>query len=138
MSPIVIQLEKAQSLAMANRPKVGGFPFLAEVLRQAGVRLNRWFLPSCQSIYVFKDGTVIQQGKPLVMGTVEVPKFNLDSLISAIRADQEGLSSFKEFLQSSWNAGVISYDVDFVNRKVSYYGTNSECYIEEYPPAEIN
>ncbi len=138
MNPILDQLEKAQKIAMANRPKVGGFPYLAEVLRQAGVRMNRWSLPSCQSIYVFKEVSVVQQGSPLVMGTHEVPKFNYDSLISAIRADQEGLNSFPEFLQASWNAGVIAYDVDFENRKVSYYGSNSECYIEEYPTVELN
>lgn len=32
------KLIQVQKYAMANRPPVGGFPFLAEVLRQAGVK----------------------------------------------------------------------------------------------------
>jgi len=39
-------------LAMTIRPKVGGFPVLAEVLKRAGVKRNYWTLPSCQSIFV--------------------------------------------------------------------------------------
>lgn len=49
MSRAIEKLEAAQKRAMAIRPKVGGFPYLAEVLRQAGVKRNLWFLPSCQS-----------------------------------------------------------------------------------------
>ena len=52
MPTAVDQLLEAQKLAMSIRPKVGGFPELAEVLRQAGVLMNRWTLPACQSIFV--------------------------------------------------------------------------------------
>ena len=89
MSKAIDKLQTAQKRAMAIRPKVGGFPFLAEVLRQAGVRRNLWFLPSCQSLYLMDDGTVVTQGTPLVTGTVDVPKFDRDGLIAALRADQE-------------------------------------------------
>ena len=51
MNKIVDKLTKAQQYAISIRPKAGGFPVFAEVLRQAGVKINRWFLPSCQSIY---------------------------------------------------------------------------------------
>ncbi len=40
MSAAVENLEAAQRRAMAIRPRVGGFPVLAEVLRRAGVRRN--------------------------------------------------------------------------------------------------
>jgi uncharacterized protein YbcV (DUF1398 family) len=39
-SKAIENLQAAQKRAMAIRPKVGGFPVLAEVLRQAGVRRN--------------------------------------------------------------------------------------------------
>ena len=42
MNKITEQLTAAQKYAMSIRPKVGGFPVLAEVLRQAGVQMNRW------------------------------------------------------------------------------------------------
>lgn len=132
------KLIEAQKYAVSIRPKVGGFPVLAEVLRQAGVQMNRWSLPSRQSIYLMKDGAVVQQDTPLVTGTHEIPKFDREALIRAIRTDQEGRSTFPEFLQSAWKAGVVGYDVDLVDRKVTYYGSNDESYLEEYPAVQVS
>lgn len=137
MNTLAHKLSEAQKLAMSKRPRVGGFPVLAEVLRQAGVRLNRWSLPSCQSVYWLKEGAVVQQGTPLVTGAHEVPTFNRDALIAAIRADQRGESTFPEFLQAAWKAGVLSYDADFTARKVSYFGAQGESYTEDYPAVEV-
>ncbi len=137
MNMLTEKLIEAQKYAMSIRPKVGGFPVLAEVLRQAGVKLNRWSLPSCQSVFVLSGGAVVQQGTPLLSGICEIPKFNREALIQAIRADQEGRSTFAEFLQSTWQAGVVSYDADFISRKVSYYGINGDEYTEEYPAVDI-
>ena len=137
MSKIIDQLTAAQQYAISIRPKAGGFPVLAEVLRQADVKINRWFLPSCQSVYLTEDGAVVQQGIPIIEGTHEIPKFDRKALISAIRSDQEGLCTFLEFLRASWKAGVIEYEVDFITRKVTYYGANGESYLEAYPPVEI-
>ncbi len=137
MTKLEEQVMEAQKYAMSIRPKVGGFPVLAEVLRQAGIRLNRWSLPSCQSVYHMKDGSVVQLGTPLVSGIHEVPKFNREALILALRTDQEGCSTFLEFLQSVWQAGVVSYDADFTTRVVSYFGAKGECYVEEYPDVEV-
>ena len=55
MSKAVENLQSAQQRAMAGRPKVGGFPYLAETLRGAGVTRNLWSLPSCQSLYLTKQ-----------------------------------------------------------------------------------
>jgi uncharacterized protein YbcV (DUF1398 family) len=137
LSALVEKLMGTQKHAMSIKPKVGGFPVLAEVLRQSGVKMNRWSLPSCQSIFFMHEGSVVQQGTPLVSGTLEIPKFNRDSLIAAIRADQEGRSTFPEFLQAAWKSGVIGYDADFVARTVAYYGANGETYLEAYPAVEI-
>jgi uncharacterized protein YbcV (DUF1398 family) len=45
MSKAIENLEAAQRQAMAIRPKVGGFPYLAETLRRAGVTRNFWSCP---------------------------------------------------------------------------------------------
>jgi uncharacterized protein YbcV (DUF1398 family) len=137
MSKAIENLQSAQQRAMAGRPKVGGFPYLAETLRKAGVTHNSWYLPSCQSLYLTKEGPVVTLGTPLVAGTIEVPPFNRDALIKALRVDQAGESSFAEFLQASWDAGVVRYEVDFAVRTVSYYGAGGEEYVEAYPPVEI-
>jgi uncharacterized protein YbcV (DUF1398 family) len=138
MSQTIANLEEAQKRAMELRPKVGGFPYLAETLRRAGVIRNVWVLPACQSLYLTNEGPVVTQGTPLTTGTVDVPPFDRSGLIAAIRKDQAGESSFQEFLVSSWRAGVIRYDVDFEGRTVSYYGCNGEEYVEEYPAVEVD
>jgi len=132
------KITQAMQYAMSIRPKVGGFPILAEVLRRAGVKNNHWSLPSCQSIYITDSGSVVQQGTPLVSGMHKIPDFDREALIKAIRADQQGESTFPEFLEAVWRAGTIGYDVDFVNRKVVYYGANGEKYIEEYSAVDLD
>src|ERR1700689_3999678 len=111
MSKAVENLQAAQKRAMAGRPKVGGFPYLAETLRRAGVTRNFWSLPACQSLFLTNDGPVVTQGTPLAAGIVDVPSFNREALISALRTDQAGESTFPEFLAASWRAGVVRHDV---------------------------
>ncbi|MEQ1723098.1 MAG: DUF1398 family protein, partial [Pseudobdellovibrio sp.] len=82
-------------------------------------------------------GAVVQQGTPLTTGLHEISKFDREALITALRTDQEGKSTFPEFLQSAWKAGVVGYDVDFLERKVTYYGPGGESYLEEYPSVEL-
>lgn len=138
MSKAVDNLMKAMERAASIRPKVGGFPYLAETLRQAGVNRNLWSLPSCQSLFLTDEGHVVMQGVPLVSGAVDVPPFDQDAVIAALRMDQAGKSTFPEFLEASWRAGVVRYDVDFAARTVAYFGCNGEEYIEAYPAVEIS
>lgn len=137
MSKATETLNSALQYALANRPKVGGFPFLAETLRRAGVTRNLWSLPSCQSLYLTEQGPVVVQGTPLVSGMHDVPPFNREALIAALRTDQAGQGTFPEFLQSSWKAGVVSYDVDFKARTCTYYGSDGTNYVESYPAVTV-
>lgn len=124
--------------AMANRPKIGGFPFLAECLRKAGVRHNIWSLPAAQSIYIMSDGNaVVQQGTPVIVGMADVPPFDEEALIMALRTDQAGESTFPEFLNAAWSAGVWGYDVDFERHTVTYMGVKGQLYTESYPVIEV-
>jgi len=137
MSKAIDNLQAAQQHAMTIRPKVGGFPYLAETLRKAGVTCNTWFLPACESLYVTNLGPVVMQGTPLVTGAHDVPNFDQDALIKALRTDQAGLSTFPEFLSAAWRAGVVRYDVDFNARTVTYFGCLGESYVEAYPAMEV-
>ena len=94
MSKAIENLEAAQRQAMAIRPKVGGFPYLAEALWRAGVTRNVWSLPACQSLYLTEEGPVVTQGAPLVSGIVGRPGFNREGLIKALRVDQAGENTF--------------------------------------------
>ena len=138
MSKAIDNVMKAMESAAAIRPKVGGFPYLAETLRRAGVTHNLWSLPACQSLFVTADGSVVMQGVPLVSGAADVPEFDRNALIAALRTDQAGESTFPEFLEASWRAGVVRYDVDFGARTVAYFGSNGEQYVEAYPAVEIS
>jgi len=138
MSNAIDNLNTAMQKAAAIRPKVGGFPYLAESLRRAGVTRNIWSLPACQSLFLTDQGAVVMQGAPLVSGTVDVPDFDREALIKALRVDQAGEGTFPEFLAASWRAGVVSYDVDFAARTVAYLGCNGEEYVEAYPAVEID
>src|SRR5277367_5477569 len=122
MSKAIESLEAAQKRAIAIRPKIGGFPYLAETLRRAGVTRNICSLPACQSLYLTSDGPVVTQGAPLVSGSTDVPAFDRDALIRALRIDQAGESTFPEFLAATWKAGVVRYEVDFMARTVAYFG----------------
>lgn len=138
MSIAIDNLKSAMRRAEAIRPKVEGFPYLAECLRQVGVTRNIWSLPACQSLFLTEHGPVMTQGSPLISGTVDVPTFDREALIRALRIDQAGESTFPEFLAASWRAGVVRYDVDFAARKVAYQGSNGEEYVETYPAVEID
>ena len=137
MSSAIENLQAAQARAMSVRPKVGGFPFLAEVLRQAGVTRNEWSLPSCQSLYVTKAGPVVSAGTPLITGIEDVPSFDREALVKALREDQAGRTTFPQFLEAAWRAGVVRYEVDFEGRTVAYFGCLGERYVEEYPSVDV-
>src|SRR5271165_6106442 len=98
MSKAIDNLERALKKAISTRPRVGGFPHLAETLRQASVTRNLWYLPACESLYLTGDGPVVTQRQPLASGTMDVPPFNREALITALRTDQAGQSTFPEFL----------------------------------------
>jgi uncharacterized protein YbcV (DUF1398 family) len=137
MNKAIENLMEAQKFAMSIRPKVRGFPYLAEALRMSGVTRNLWQLPSCQSVYLTTEGAVVTQGTPLLTGNAIIPKFDREALIRALRIDQAGQSTFPEFLKASWEAGVVSYDVDLEKRKITYFGALGESYIEDYPAVEV-
>jgi uncharacterized protein YbcV (DUF1398 family) len=137
MSSAIDNLQAALQRAFAGRPAVGGFPYLAETLRSAGVTRNLWFLPACQSLYLTGQGPVVIQDTPLVSGTVDVPPFDREALVAALRTDQAGESTFPEFLAATWRAGIVRYEVDFEKRIVTYFGCSGDEYAEEYPAVEI-
>ena len=138
MSKAIDNLNEAMTRAAAIRPRVGGFPYLAEVLRQAGVTRNVWSLPSCQSLFLTRVGPVVMQGSPLATGALDVSAFDEIALIRALRIDQAGESTFPQFLDASWRAGVVRYDVDLEARTVAYQGCNGEEYVETYPAVSLS
>jgi uncharacterized protein YbcV (DUF1398 family) len=137
MSEAIKNLNAAIQQGMAIRPKVAGFPYLAETLRRAGVKRNIWALPACQALYLTENGPVMMQGVPLISGAADVAPFDEKALVAALRADQVGKSTFPEFLVASWKAGVVGYEVDFTARTCAYFGAGGGLYVESYPAVDI-
>ena len=137
MSTLTDTVQNAQRRAAEIRPEVGGFPVVAEVLRQAGIHRNEWTLPAGQSVYVTDTGAVVEPAASLVSAMSDVPAFDRDAVIDAIRADQAGHTTFPEFLAAIWTAGVTGYVVDLDQRTVTYSGIDDTTYVESYPAVEI-
>ena len=137
MSTITETIQNAQHRAAEIRPPVGGFPVLAEVLRQAGIHRNEWTLPAGQTVYVTDAGAVVLPATPVISAITEVPAFDRDAVIDALRADQAGHSTFPEFLTAIWSAGVTGFVIDLDGRTVTYRGIDDSTYVETYPAVEI-
>ncbi len=138
MSKAVQTVLAAHAKAMRVRPKIGGFPYLAEAYREGGVISNTFNLPSGQSIYITKNGPVAMPGPSnLITEAVDVPVFSKEAIKAAIQFSQKGEGTFPEFLALAWKAGVIKYDVDYVNRKIVYVGVQGEQYEEDIPAVTI-
>lgn len=137
MSELIENIQGALQYGASVRPNVGGFPYLAEFMRQAGVRRNEWHLPSLQRVYVTDRGTVVDQGEPLLTGMADVAAFDPDALVAALRADQEGRAPFEQFVAACWAAGVVRWVVDLDARTCTYYGGDGQSYVEDYPGVSL-
>ncbi|MFG2608450.1 DUF1398 family protein [Streptomyces sp. NPDC048514] len=137
MNTAIDNLKAARERAAAVRPKVGGFPYLAEALRQAGVAAYHYTVPGGTSVYLSDAGPVVSQAAPLVDGMAEIAPWDEGALIAAIRADQEGLTAYPEFVSGCWRAGVLRYEVDLTARTCSYHGALGDSYTESYPHVDL-
>ena len=139
MSKAIENLQAAQQRAMSIRPKVGGFPYLAEALRQAGVTRNFWSLPSCQSLFLTNAGSVVMQGASLVTGMTDVPAFDQGALIKALTNRPSG----KEHLSRVPCRFVAGGRCPLRGRFLRSHGRLlwvqwQEQYVESYPAVELS
>ena len=137
MGSIITTINAAAARGFAARPKVGGFPYLAEALRQAGVTAYYFDVASSSVIYATAHGDVLQPGALLRSEKIVVPPFDEAALIRALRIDQSGESTFPEFVEATLQAGVFRYEVNTVARTCTYIGVHGEAYVEEYPAVEL-
>jgi len=137
MTSIVETITAATAYAAAVRPRVGGFPYLAEALRQAGVTAYFFDVPSMSVVYATGQGDVLQPGMLLRSQKTVIPPFDEAALVSALRTDQQGRSTFPEFVEASLQAGVLRYEVDTVARTCTYHGVHGQRYVEHYPAVDL-
>jgi len=127
----------AQRRGFAARPKVGGFPYLAEALRAGGVVRYEFLVPTATSLYTTTSGSaVIPSGQPVVTEPTDVPAWDEPALIAAIEADKQG-GEFSAFVAACWEAGVTRWIIDTAERTCAYVGADGEQYVENYPAVEL-
>lgn len=137
MNDVITHIQEAFARGQAARPKVGGFPYLAEALRQGGVRTYLFDVPSSSVLFVTDDATVLAPGTPLRDSWCVLAPFDEPAVVAAIRADQRGETTFPEFVEASLRAGVVRYEVDFAARTCTYMSARGDRYVERYPNVEL-
>lgn len=133
MSNLIDTVTAATAYGMSVRPKVGGFPYLAEAMRQAGIVKNYFDVTSATMVFVTAEGAVIRPGALIRHEPTVISRYDERALIDAIRADQRGETTFPEFVEATFAAGVFRYEVDTAARTCTYFGAHGEQYVEEYP-----
>src|ERR1700761_515169 len=94
---LVETVAQAQRRGAAARPRINGFPYYAEALREAGITAVETSVATGGSIYHLPDGAVAQPSDPAAGPVSPVPEWDEKALIAAIRADQAGQTTFPEF-----------------------------------------
>lgn len=131
-------LSMALDRAARVRPAVGGFPYLAEVLRDSGFDHVRCDVAGGTLLYRGPVGAVVTRGPGQVAATATVRPWDQAALVAAIRADQRGERTFPEFLAGCWSAGVTDYDVDLIGRACTHRSADpGRRYVEEYAAVEV-
>ena len=88
-------------------------------------------------LYLTDAGSVVVQGEPLVSGMIEVRPLDRRALLTALRSDQAGRTTFTEFVQGCRQAGIVRFEVDLAARTCTYFGADDDHYVETYPTVEI-
>jgi uncharacterized protein YbcV (DUF1398 family) len=130
----------ARARGMRQRPRVGGFPYLAEALRQSGIHTVHCDVASRTTTYRTPSGVVVDLHAPLTTGLAELAAFDSDAVIAAIRDDQRGESTYDEFMNAIWHAGVLTYDIDLTARTCTYVGADptTDAYREQYSAVDLH
>jgi uncharacterized protein YbcV (DUF1398 family) len=129
----------AKARGMDQRPRVGGFPYLAEALRQASIHTVHCDVAPRTTTYRTPSGVVVDLHAPLTAGLAELAVFDRDAVIIAIRDDQRGESTYDEFMNAIWQAGVLTYDIDLTAHTCTYCGADptTDAYCERYSAVSL-
>ena len=90
-----------------------------------------------QSCYETELGAVVVQASPLFDGMADVPSFDQAALVDALRADQAGHTTFPEFTEAAWRAGVVRWVIALNERTCTYYGSADQTYVEQYAAVDL-
>lgn len=123
-------LKECEARAFQNKIS---FPETVKRLAETGVERYCADLVRLEKFYYAADGQTLTEAMPLQ----DAPKigwiFQAAQVQEAIRAIQQGVLDYPEFLRRIMKAGVVYYDVFVDGRRVIYTGRNGDFHIEHFP-----
>lgn len=114
-------------------PTEGGYPGLVKKLIAIGVQSYTVDVATATTLYRFAEGQhVLHPGNETALPIAD--QFQQEAFIAALRATQQGQTTYPEFLADIAKAGVRFYEATFVgeHKRVTYIGTRG-VYEEEIP-----
>ncbi len=122
------------------KAKARNYPQFAYLLNQSGIQKYRVELPThVITYYGNREDQVWSVGGEAIADAAQSPhSFDEAGVVAALRANQEGRTDFKTFLQQIWLSGITYYDADLQGRIVTYYGADGQFYAEHFPLAVVN
>ncbi len=126
----------AQSVvSIASNHSKYTFPAYLKVLAAASVIKYTIHLCPHKAVFEGKNGETVDHLNP----AYDVPSvsdvWNCDDFKAVLKKTQTGACGYHDFLLGAAEAGVNYYEVDFLAKKVSYYGKDrSNNCIENIPP----
>ncbi|PWJ54534.1 uncharacterized protein YbcV (DUF1398 family) [Dyadobacter jejuensis] len=125
-------IELTESLIESAEIKAKGLPFpeFVKELKALGIDNYEVRVDSGDTTYTSKNGDkLVVPGRTAVFEPTET--FKVEAVRQAIQRNQQGLTSYSDFLQEIGQAGIHTYLADLVSMRVIYQGPNSEYEYEE-------
>lgn len=112
-----------------------GIPFPEWIKTLIEAKIDRYYadLVAFQTTYYATDGTTYTTHIPLLNPSTRGESFSETDLVNAIRASQQGVIGYPEFLNRALKAGVVSYTVYLSGKQVQYMGAKGEIHVEHFP-----
>lgn len=86
---VIASIDVANAHAMAVRPPVGGFPYLAEAMRAAGVEKYLFDVPTMTALYLTDQGDLIRPGRTY-MDASPLPATDRSDGITVLHSPRRG------------------------------------------------
>lgn len=111
------------------------FPQVVQKLMAAGVERYHADLCRGEKAYYMPDGESVITPSAALKGR-PARNFSEAGVEAAVRAIQQGKTSYIEFCDQIFAAGCVGYFVSIAGRRAVYYGRTCETYVEPFPQAK--
>lgn len=122
----------AQECAAGSLAGTLTFPEVVAKLAAVGVERYHADYSRREITYYWPDG----RNEVVAVPHEEHPtgdRFDAAAVAEAVRASQQGLHTYADFIRKTTAAGCIGYFVQLTGRQVQYFGRRGEMHVEKFP-----